>query len=504
MNPLKIFVSHTWADKNTHDHYALVCRELKGYDLWLDKEQLAVGEFIQQELKQAIADSDIFLILWSKHAGSPQHKDVQLEFHTAIELGKTIIPCIIDVECMSPDHSHEAYSVHSSPFFQANNQTRFYLDLTDQNPIGFIRLREIVLQKEQEKMEQQGLSPENQEQLQELKESMKLVTRMRSHAEDSSSRMKGGATNRNQFNAYTANNLDMLIEFFSAPPTDASKQQVLEFLQFAKQTMAQYPNDDATTVKLRETLMYQKLQAIDPNQQNATLQDLKRIFQPQEMATENLAPEQDTWLSQTAAPVQAAYRSEVQTQVSGSYEMVKKMTGGFLPDMLFKPLFASMETFFHSSVYLLDMLCQSAAQNPQDLFLRDCLDQLLKYLQGEGQVVQNQGNFGILGYSDDAYLILWITENLARKGHIDYSTWQVDWNDVNTGCNQVMNLAGTTVKEALDNGIYNLFTGLEQQHNSPQPPAETDLEMRRRKLQESSNSLLEAKIMSLKTAAGIW
>ena len=66
----------------------------QGIAVWRDKDKLAGGQKWPKELGEAIAAQDFFLLAWSENAAKSQF--VEFEWNTAIALGKTIIPCLLD------------------------------------------------------------------------------------------------------------------------------------------------------------------------------------------------------------------------------------------------------------------------------------------------------------------------------------------------------------------------------------------------------------------------
>ena len=68
--------------------------------LWRDQEKIYGGQKWPKVLGEAIADQDVFLLAWSKHAASSHF--VELEWNTAVALKKTIIPCLLDETPLAP------------------------------------------------------------------------------------------------------------------------------------------------------------------------------------------------------------------------------------------------------------------------------------------------------------------------------------------------------------------------------------------------------------------
>ena len=68
--------------------------EAAGLSVWLDRSEIRLGVLLRKELQQAIWDSRVLVLLWSKAAGrSPW---VAAEVLTGFHLDRFIIPCLLD------------------------------------------------------------------------------------------------------------------------------------------------------------------------------------------------------------------------------------------------------------------------------------------------------------------------------------------------------------------------------------------------------------------------
>jgi len=77
--------------------------ERYGYFVWRDLESIRGGQNWPKALGEAIADSDVFLLVWSKHAQGSHF--IEFEWSTAIALRKQIIPCHLDETELHPSLS---------------------------------------------------------------------------------------------------------------------------------------------------------------------------------------------------------------------------------------------------------------------------------------------------------------------------------------------------------------------------------------------------------------
>ncbi|MEO8341822.1 MAG: toll/interleukin-1 receptor domain-containing protein, partial [Nitrospirota bacterium] len=68
--------------------------------IWRDQDKIYGGQKWPKVLGEAIADQDVVLLAWSKHAAASHF--VEFEWTTAIALKKTIIPCLLDSTPLPP------------------------------------------------------------------------------------------------------------------------------------------------------------------------------------------------------------------------------------------------------------------------------------------------------------------------------------------------------------------------------------------------------------------
>jgi len=68
--------------------------------IWRDQEKIYGGQKWPKVLGEAIADQDVMLLAWSKHAAASHF--VEFEWCTALALKKTIIHCLLDSTTLPP------------------------------------------------------------------------------------------------------------------------------------------------------------------------------------------------------------------------------------------------------------------------------------------------------------------------------------------------------------------------------------------------------------------
>jgi hypothetical protein len=87
----KVFISHSWMDKQFADRLA---HDLEAFaDMsWIDYRNLRPGDPIQETIDNALQGMDLVLVLWSDDA--QRSNGVSAEIRTCLELGLRVIPCI--------------------------------------------------------------------------------------------------------------------------------------------------------------------------------------------------------------------------------------------------------------------------------------------------------------------------------------------------------------------------------------------------------------------------
>lgn len=265
---IKIFVSHAWADK-VKDQFGQIYQVLKNYDLWIDKNELKAGENIRIQIKEALHNAEIILLLWSQNAAlSP---DVEYEIKTAIELEKIVLPCIID-----------DYSLDNSEYLKG----KLYIDLCERDgntfpALGWMKvshfLADFYIKKISKKIE--NYDPADQQKalplLENLIASQKEQKVRISFLEDSLHRKNLNAMGRNRNNPYLNNMMEVVINDFKAEDSSSQKKQVAEFLEYTKLQFSKYPGDDASSVKNRASKLLEKIHHLDPKGENEYLRVFK-------------------------------------------------------------------------------------------------------------------------------------------------------------------------------------------------------------------------------------
>ena len=88
---MKIFISHSWRDK---DHAESIAEHLRGHnEVWMDYRNLRPGDPIQEVIDAALRDMDLVLVVWTENSAASD--GVGQETDTSLRLGHRIIPCVM-------------------------------------------------------------------------------------------------------------------------------------------------------------------------------------------------------------------------------------------------------------------------------------------------------------------------------------------------------------------------------------------------------------------------
>lgn len=95
---LRVFLSHNKADKEIARPLGAYL-VLAGTDVWFDEWEIQAGDSIPGKLNEGLADFDVFLLLWSKHAARSKwvRRELESAIHRSIESGSArVVPCLLD------------------------------------------------------------------------------------------------------------------------------------------------------------------------------------------------------------------------------------------------------------------------------------------------------------------------------------------------------------------------------------------------------------------------
>lgn len=89
----KVFISHSWEDNEIARNLAQQLKQ-DGAEIWIDYARISGGDSLSDRISEALEWCDILILIWSKAASESYY--VKLEWQSALDLQKKIIPCIVD------------------------------------------------------------------------------------------------------------------------------------------------------------------------------------------------------------------------------------------------------------------------------------------------------------------------------------------------------------------------------------------------------------------------
>ena len=95
----KFFVSYSHRDEEFIEPVVQLLRAT-GAPLFRDRDEIRPGKKWRLELQKHLQQADVIVVFWSKHASVSV--EVESEWRGAVELGKDVIPVILDQTPLNP------------------------------------------------------------------------------------------------------------------------------------------------------------------------------------------------------------------------------------------------------------------------------------------------------------------------------------------------------------------------------------------------------------------
>lgn len=89
----KVFISHSWDDNDIARKIAEYIKR-DGAEIWIDYARITGGESLPDRISEALEWCDTLVLVWSQSAANSYY--VKLEWQSALDLKKRIIPCLLD------------------------------------------------------------------------------------------------------------------------------------------------------------------------------------------------------------------------------------------------------------------------------------------------------------------------------------------------------------------------------------------------------------------------
>jgi len=90
----QIFISHAWEDKPFVRRLEAALKTSADIEVWIDHSNIRAGDRISRRVSDALEWCNTLLLVWSNKASSSSW--VELEWNAAVNLHKTVIPCLLD------------------------------------------------------------------------------------------------------------------------------------------------------------------------------------------------------------------------------------------------------------------------------------------------------------------------------------------------------------------------------------------------------------------------
>lgn len=454
---MKVFISHSWKNKKAAQQ---VADELKaaGIELWMDASQLLPGQPIQETIDKVLNEVQAVILLWSKDASSSD--GVAAEIYTSSRLKKLIIPCLLDDTTLD-----------SHPYLQQIKGIRF-----DDFPGGVGRLKMTLFNYMARDFDMQDM-----DMVRSMNEFMGSLETANHLIHTENIKEKGSAEDKD----YWINS----IQKTEATAFDKMKEAELigkECTAFLNQKMEEIQKNLNNKNEMERILAEMKAYKY------ADRPDMKKITAQVEKIYESFGnAETDDAISR--------YKKEMQQKLVDSKSQLKN-NFGVLADFLFAAAYDNMQYFFLSSADQLQHLLQLSRQQGVHPVVTDCANELLQYIRTPGGVIDNN-QYGILGYSDDAYFIHSLVSALQQDGVINTQDWNIDWVKINAGAEVVFNMTGNHIRNMLDQNINTYCQQLVQKYSQPQASQQQPSEQEQLDaLQKAKDDVWKAKIMSLQTS----
>ena len=452
---MKVFISHSWKNKTEAQKVADELKEA-GADLWVDANNLLPGQLIQDTIDDVLDKIDVIILVWTKEAS--ESGGVAAEIFTCSRLNKTIIPCMFD---------ETRLDVH--PYLGRIKGVGFK-DFTD----GIGRLKMVLLN-----YMTRDFDLQNNESIKLMNEFMGTLETTSHLVQKENIKLNGTDEEKEYWINKIMSTHDASYEKLKAE--ENTGKEVTGFLNKKMEQLQAALNDkNELGVILKQMKDYK----------HAARPDMQKFITQVEVIY-------NSFEEHKGDDAITIYRNELTENIKSSEQQLKS-NFGLLADFLFVAAFDNMQYFYLSSADHLQKLSELSQQQGVHPLVTDCTNELLKYIQTPGGVIDNT-QYGILGYADDAYFIQSMLANLQQAGIVDIATWRIDWDKITAGSEVVFNIIGNGIKEQLDSNI-NTYCQLLLEKYNPQAAAQQNLQQRKENLRQAKNDIWKAKLMSLETA----
>ncbi|MDJ1498405.1 toll/interleukin-1 receptor domain-containing protein [Cytophagaceae bacterium DM2B3-1] len=111
MNPIKLFICHSSKDKSFVRDFKKALDSFR-YEVWLDENEIQVGDSIYEKIEKGLLNSDYILLILSPNFAISKwsQQELRSSFQLEMDLGKKILPCLIEDTQIPPLISDRKYA----------------------------------------------------------------------------------------------------------------------------------------------------------------------------------------------------------------------------------------------------------------------------------------------------------------------------------------------------------------------------------------------------------
>jgi hypothetical protein len=269
--PVKIFFSHAWADKaNANVKIAMnELQNLKGYEIWLDRYEISLGENISSVIEKSIAESDVVIVAWSRNASKNKHVLQELKF--AEKYNKPVVPCVIDGFINS-----QSKYVKDLKWIEIKGNQKFDIP-------QLMFLRNYLIDIQIQKLESSGKGKSIEKEIAILKESQKTNSSLMKELEDIHHRQKIGASGNDAGDVYIQTALEQAINVSALSKEEKVKEFFVRMMDISKR----FPGAENNDIKIK--YLEQTIIDLDPEKKDIEFQEfVKGSLELDIMMTNNI------------------------------------------------------------------------------------------------------------------------------------------------------------------------------------------------------------------------
>ena len=412
---MKVFISHSWQDKTVTDRLA---RDLqKMADVWFDTWNLKPGDRMQEVIDKEIADTDVFVLMWSFYAADS--KNVGAEIETAIRHGKKIIPCLLGDKTPLPQGLEGILAVEFDPY-----------------ELGYGRLCSVILSHQGD-----DLGVDTEKELKSFTEVGQIQNYILNYEKKKKPADHDEADWLKQMNNSVSEVFDQATRLKDrVQSTNEYVRQLYDRLGVA--------NDDPAKLQdiLHDVIRHEHL---DPRIMQQVREIVERALRKaQSNQTEFTVPP-----AQTATGKFGIAKTDAETETRNE---LKRWLNGKMPLNLLDDAVEQLAYYINSMHDTLEILMQisAATQSPA---MTQVIHQLVAYLDDPNDLLP-ESQYGVWGYLDDAWLIHNVAYRLVESGIIAPNIGSIAWDRISYADQITVACLPQMVRYELENYLNQMLT----------------------------------------------